>query len=291
MGRNRDQTRSSGQRVMHSLPVSHRLRYHACRLVPAAFGLLRSPIAPSPLPRARLLCGGYSLIELLIAMVAGAVVLSVTIQSFSHLQHRFLGQQAAIARHQDLRIGLAVMTSELRLAGVGREILGALLRKAEPSEIAFWANLRGLTASLTREASALDLELGVTHGSAWPKGKRVVVCGIDRCAQSRLARSGRSKVLNLTHALEQTFPAGSQVMVVNEVRYYLSKVQQGRPSLMRMVDKGASSLIGDVEWFQLTYLDREGRPTRDSARVTRVLVEIAVGEGGRVIRHEVAFRA
>ncbi len=261
MGRNRAQTRSYDQRVMHSLPITHCLR-----------------------------CGGYSLIEVLIAMVAGAVVLSATIQSFSRFQHRLLDQQAAIARHQDLRIGLAVMTSELRLAGVGGEILGARLQTAEPSEIAFWANLGDLSTFLTGEASAVDLELAVSNGSAWPKGKRVIVCGVNTCAESHLARRGTSRALHLTDALQQIFPAGSQVVVANEVRYYLGKDQQGRPSLMRKIDRGAGSLIGDVARFHLTYLDREGGQTDDPAHVARVRVEIVVGEGGRVIRHDVRLR-
>ncbi len=234
--------------------------------------------------------GGYSLVEMLIAMVAGAVVLSATIQSFSHLQHHLLDQQKAVARHQDLRIGLAVMASELRLAGVGREILGAPLRKAEPGEITFWANLRGLTTTLTGEASALDLELTVMNGSSWPKGKRVVVCGMHGCATSFLARNGRRKALNLTRPLQQPFAVGGQVVVANEVRYYLGTDQSGRPRLMRRVDGGASTLIGEVAWFQLTYLGEEGRPTRDPARVTRVRVEVAVGEDGRVIRQEIGLR-
>ena len=74
-----------------------------------------SPLTPS---------SGYSLLELLIAMAAGTVMLLAAIQSFQQFQQRFTTQRTDIAEHQDLRTGLAVMGSELRLAGVGGRLFG-----------------------------------------------------------------------------------------------------------------------------------------------------------------------
>ena len=248
------------------------------------------PLATSRLPLALVCCAGYSLIELLIAVLAGVVVVLATIQSFQHFQKRFLGQQTSMAQHQDLRIGLAVMGSELRLAGAGGHLVGPPLLKAEPEEVVFLANLGGYSTSLTAGVSATELELAVRNGSGWPKGKRVVVCRQDHCAEARLARNGRSQALSLSWPLGQAFPAGGHVFIVNEVRYYLGEDQQGNPRLMRAVDGGASSLIGDITVFELAYLGKDGMPTDNPARAARVLVNVAVGGSQRTVRHEVGLR-
>ena len=244
----------------------------------------------SETPRIWRRAGGYSLTELLVAMVAGAVVLGATIQSFQNFQGRFLAQQAAVAQQQDTRIGLAVLASELRQAGVGEEVLGPSLTVAKADEIAFWANLGGLTTTLTTGVTAFETELAVADGSGWPKGKRVVVCGVVECEASRLARSGRRRGLSLATPLGRPFPAGSEAVVANEVRYYMGKDEAGRPRLMRMVDGAASTLIGNVTRFHLTYLERDGEATTDPARVARVRLELAAGEGSGVIRQEIGLR-
>ncbi len=246
--------------------------------------------ALSETPRIWRRVGGFSLIELLVAMVAGTVVLAATIQSFQIFQGRFLAQQAAAAQQQDARIGLAVLASELRQAGVGEEVLGPSVTVAKADEIAFWANLGGLTTTLTMGATAFETELAVVDGSGWPKGKRVVVCGVVECEASRLARSGRRRGLSLATPLGRPFPAGSEVVVANEVRYYMGKDEAGRPRLMRMVDGAASMLIGNVTRFHLTYVKRDGEPTTDPARVARVRLELAPGEGSGVIRQEIGLR-
>ncbi len=259
-------------------------------LGPESF-LLR-PMARSETPRIWRRAEGYSLIELLVAMVAGTVVLAAAIQSFQNFQGRFLTQQAAAVRQQEARIGLAVLASELRQAGVGEEVLGPSLTVAKTDEIAFWANLRGLTTTLTAGAAAFETELVVAHASGWPRGKRVVVCGVVACQLTRLARPGRRRGLSLAEPLGRAFPAGSEAAVANEVRYYMGKDETGRPRLMRMVDGVASTLIGDVAWFHLTYVGRDGRVTTDPARVARVRLELAAGagDGGSVIRQEIGLR-
>ena len=116
------------------------------------------------------------------------------------------------------------------------------------------------------------------------------MCSVDRCAEGRLARKGTRKRLTLTWPLGDAFPAGSQVFIANRVRYYLGTDQHGRPSLMRDVDGGASSLIGNVATFELAYLDHMGQPTRDPVRAARVCISIALGDDRDVIVSEVGLR-
>src|SRR5213593_83349 len=112
-------------------------------------------------------CAGICLAELMIAMVAGAVVLSAAVQALTHFQQRLWVQHAAVARHQDLRLGMEVMGAELRLAGTGALPSGQALVKAEQHEVEFLANLGVLATSLTEPVSPSQSELTVHDGSDW----------------------------------------------------------------------------------------------------------------------------
>jgi hypothetical protein len=233
---------------------------------------------------------GTTLLELLIGLVAGAVVLSAVLQTFDYCRRRFHAQQDTIARHQDLRLGLEVMGSELRMAGSGFSPAGRTLRKADLQEIEFTANLGGFMTTLVQPVMAGQQELLVSDGTDWPKGKRIIVCAAERCGEGRLAKDGQRARLTLAAPLREFFPPGSVVSVSNDVRYYLRRDDRGATRIMRMVDGGAGTLIGDVAHFELKYFDREGRPARAPDRVARVRVEVAVGRGRAIVTHDIGLR-
>lgn len=226
----------------------------------------------------------------MIALAAGAVVLSATLQSLHFFQVQLSAQQESAARQQDARIGLQVMEAELRLAGTGSAAQEGAVLQAGPDAITFLANLDGLATELTSAVSGTEEDLSVKDGADWPKGKRLLVCREDRCAEGRLARAGRRGTLTLTAPLGLAFPQGSAVFVSNQVRYYLGKDGRGAPAVMRQVDGGASPLVADVLRFRLRYVDRRGTPTGDPAQVARVRLEMAVGRGAALVG-EVGLRA
>lgn len=238
---------------------------------------------------------GICLAEAMIALAAGAVVLSATIQALNHLERRLGTQQSTVARHQDLRIGMNIMETELRLAGAGAVLLGVetdpAVLKAGSQEIQFLANLDAMATVLTEPAFPGQRDVAVRDGSNWTKGKRIVICERESCAENRLARDGRRTSLSLTAPLDRAFPAGSTVLVLNAVRYYLGKDGRGKLVLMRQVDGGANPLIGDVASFRLRYLDKEGTPTWDVRCVTRIRMELTVGDDQRTFTSEVGLRA
>lgn len=235
-------------------------------------------------------CRGVCLAEVLIALAAGAVVLSATVQSLDHFERRLSKQHVAAAQAQDLRIGLKVLEDELRLIGAGASASEPPLHVAGRQDIEFSANLGGLVTTLTDAISPVQQELPVVSGADWPKGKRILVCDRERCAESRLARDGRKALLNLTAPLAYDFAAGSEVRVANRVRYYVKTDRNGPARVMRDVDGGANPLIGEVARFQLSYFDRTGAPTTDPFRVTRVRIDAAVGEGRQRAIRDIGFR-
>lgn len=232
---------------------------------------------------------GVCLAELMIALTAGAVVLAAAVQSLTHFERRLSAQQVAMGRHQDLRVGLSVIEDELRLADAGSS--GTFLLTANRQEVAFLANLEGGTAILTEAAHPGQQELRVDGAADWTKGKRIVVCAEDDCAEAKLARDGQRKILSVSQPLDRAFPAGSKVWQASYLRYYLGKDGRGRPALMRQVDGGANPLIGETSSVQFRYLDREGKPTGEPGLVARVRLELGVGGEQRLIVKEVGLRA
>ena len=97
-------------------------------------------------------------------------------------------------------------------------------------------------------------------------------------------------MIAMTEPLGQAFPDGSVATVSNDVRYYLRTGETGDASIMRQVDGGANPLIGGVETFRLSYVDRHGVPTQDAACVARVRILLAVSDSRRVVIREVGLR-
>lgn len=232
---------------------------------------------------------GTCMTEVLVAMAAGAVILSATFQALSVFESKLLAQQETITRHQDQRVGLHVIEEELRLAGTGSSIDSPAIVSLGAQEVEFVANLENLTTNVTEPVSASQQELRVLNGSNWNGGKHIVICSADHCAGGRLALDGRRTLLSLTAPLGMAFPAGSEVFVSNRLRYYVSTASSGKQSVMRQVDGGANTLIGDVTRFQLVYLNGQGKPTSDAGSVSRVRVDLA-GHDRRGIVSEIGLR-
>ena len=233
---------------------------------------------------------GVCLLEVLIAIAAGFVVVTATLQALDQFGGRFVGQLEAMGRHQDQRLGVRVLQEELRLAGSGAFEGQPPLLTAGSQDIAFLANLDGRRTTLTGPVSAMEQTLPVLDGSDWRKGKHAVVCADGRCARAELARDGQRNGLSLVAGLGQAFPSGSEVFMSNHVRYYVATGAQGKAMLMREVDGGANSMVGEVSRFTLSYVDHGGRPTVTPADVGRVKIEMVVGAEHRSMATEIALR-
>ncbi|WP_447978139.1 PilW family protein [Candidatus Nitrospira bockiana] len=233
---------------------------------------------------------GICLLEVMIAATAGFVVLSASLQAAEHFERRFSSQQHVMSRHQDQRLGVHVLEEELRLAGSGAPAGADAVLTAEPQAVEFLANLDGLVTRLSGPVTGLAVDLPVANAQGWRQGKRIIVCEGPRCVEQGLLTDGTRGLLRMTAPLGQSFPAGSEVYVSNRVRYYLGKGRSGRTSVMRMVDGGANTIVGEVAEFRLVYLGKDGQPTTDPARIARVGITLRVGDDRRALITEVALR-
>ncbi|MGH7231826.1 MAG: PilW family protein [Nitrospiraceae bacterium] len=233
---------------------------------------------------------GMCLTELMIAMATGMIVLSASIQMLDHFQQRLWAQHRTIGLHQDQRIGMRIFEEELRMAGSYSTEPHASFRRVGRQEIEFDANIGGSITALTQAVLPGGTELSVADGSAWPKGKRILIRSGDHCAEGHLAQDGQRTLLKVVNPISEVFPPGSEITITNRVRYYLSKARSGKMSLMRQVDGGSNSIVSDVTLFELNYVDKTGKPTVDPAAVVRVRVQLAVGADRRPITSEVGLR-
>ena len=235
-------------------------------------------------------CDGVSLIELLIAMAISSVAISAALQAFAAYGVRLSSQHATITANQELRLGMDVLCSEIRLAGGGLLAGDAPFVKAEADEVEFFANLSGSSTRLTQVVEVGRQDLPVEDGADWPKGKQVLVCTSSHCSWHRLAVDGRKQALTLTTPTPEQFQEKSAVFLLNRVRYYMKRQSDGMLRLMREVDGGASTLLGDVSEFQLQYFNRDGHVTTDVREMVRVRVTLQVGRQGSLMSRDIAIR-
>ena len=228
---------------------------------------------------------GTSLIELMFAMAAGLVVLGATLQALSYFQQQFMKQQREVAQQQDLRLGLEVLEQEIRLARSGS------LTNATSDSVEFWANLHGLSTTVTAIAVAGQTALSVEDGRGWDDRKAIVVCWAERCERLTLVRDGQRRVLTVTQPLTTAIPAGAFVSLLNHVHYYSRQDERGVLRLLRQVDGGASVLVGDIREARFSYWDENGQVSTQPAFVRLIVIEVMMsGRGIRAVR-EISLRA
>jgi hypothetical protein len=218
------------------------------------------------------------------AMATGLVVLGATLQALSYFQQQFMRQQREVAQQQDLRIGLEVLEQELRLAWFGS------LTTAASDSVGFSANLQGLSTTVTVAAVVGQTALSVEDGQGWEDRKTIVACWAQRCETLALARDGQRHLLIIMQPLTGAIPSGASVSLLNHVRYYSRRDDQGVLRLLRQVDGGASVLVRDIEEVRFSYWDEMGQAVTQPALVKRVVVEVMIlGQGIRAVR-EISLR-
>jgi len=227
---------------------------------------------------------GISLIELMFAMAAGLVVLGATLQALSYFQQQFMRQQREVAQQQDLRIGLEVLEQELRLAGSG------FLSTTASDSVEFSANLQGLSTTVTAAAAIGHTALSVEDGRGWEDRKTIMTCWAERCETHALARDGQRHLLTVAQPLTGAIPSGASISLLNRVRYYSRRDDQGVLRLLRQVDGGASVLVRDIRDARFSYWDENGQAVTEPAQVRRVVVEVMMSDRGIRTVREMSLR-
>ncbi len=228
---------------------------------------------------------GVCLTELIISLTAGVIVLAAALNAFNVAQAHASKQQKDLRHQQDLRLGLEVFEQEVRLA-VAESIVSAT-----PDEFRFHANISAHRTITTGSVVPGQSVITVQDGSGWSEGKTVIICGQQACEAHRLSRSGQHYQLTLTEPVASSFPAGASVEVTNRVGYYTKRDENGTVKLMRMVDGGANTLIGDLDDLHFSYWDEHGHVTQQPSLVKRVVLQIESNHSLHRMMREVSLRS
>lgn len=228
---------------------------------------------------------GMCLTELIVSLTAGVIVLAAALNAFTITQAHVSKQQKDLRHQQDLRLGLEIFEQEVRLA-VAESIVSATA-----NDFHFHANIGAYHTLTTSSVVPGQSVVTVQNGSGWSEGKTVIICGQQACEEHRLSRSGQRYQLTLTEPVATAFSAGASVEVKNRVIYYPKRDENGRVSLMRMVDGGANTLIGDLDDLHFTYWDEYGHVTQQPSLVKRVVLEIESQRSLHRMLREVSLRS
>jgi hypothetical protein len=193
---------------------------------------------------------GASLMETMVASALAIAVIGSALEVFVTHHAYVLRQKTTAELLQDLRGGAELLSAELRLASP--------ITAMHSEEIRFRGNVNDIRGGVIALSHSGEITVQVSPSSGWVKGKTVRFCTIGACEEHLLARDGTSGHLLLADALRHDLPEGSQVEVINAVRYYLNRNQSTNWKIMREIDHGANPLVEHVEEFSLIYLKDHG---------------------------------
>jgi prepilin-type N-terminal cleavage/methylation domain-containing protein len=228
---------------------------------------------------------GFTLIELILGLAIGATVVAATLNIFTvaktHAEKHFI----TVRQQQDMRVGLEVFEQEVRLA------TAESIQTAASDQLLFSANLSAFRTNTTGALLPGQSVITVQDGSGWGAGKTITICSATNCESHRLAWAGQRNQLTLLEPLESSFSTGAAVEVRNRVLYYVKRDEDETLQLMRMVDGGASVLIGRLQAVGLSYWDATGKRTDTIANVKRVGLEIQSNQPQGTMRRDVALQS
>jgi hypothetical protein len=156
---------------------------------------------------------------------------------------------------------------------------------AASDTVGFSANLQGLSTTVTVASEIGQTVLSVEDGRGWEDRKTIVACWAEHCETLALAHDGRQHVLTVTQPLTRVIPSGAFVFLLNHVRYYSRRDDQGVLRLLRQVDGGASVMVRDIREVRFSYWDENGQAVTQPAFVKLVVVEVMMSDQGmRAVR-------
>ena len=222
---------------------------------------------------------GFSLIELLTALLIMSVALAGVCSLLEAQLRQVSRQEADVERRQEGRAVAGMLLRELQQAGfpvVPDRACHAMAGAVEvtPSSVTFLADLYGVATALSAPAAIGDTTLQIpadaqirdqglpaSAGSAFSANDIIYIYDPgrvddpddDRLECHALARAGRSGRLSLAagDAVRAPFPAGARVELINQVRYaYVPKngelTRAVNGSVQAVTDGVSAAVFSDV---------------------------------------------
>jgi len=224
---------------------------------------------------------GYTLIELLIAMLL-SLLATIAISRFFITEHNiYTLQEARTEMQQTLRGAMEILSGELMLAGYGLPPGAKRFVSYSREEIEFRTNLRNTTTYLTSEASPGETTLSISKGTGYlfEKGDVIVLCRdltASGCEEHTLLADGKSDSITISTGLSSAFPVGSRIDLINTISY---RFNRSRKEIQRRIDRGYwEPLIEHVaeDGLSFTYRDINDNPPADSEAIRSIDISLTV---------------
>jgi type IV pilus assembly protein PilW len=187
---------------------------------------------------------GFTLIELMIAMVISGIVMAAIYAAYEMQVRSQITNQALVDMQQEMRAAMLIMERDLRMAGYDpTQNAGAEITEIRANSVAF----------------TMDVAGGDTDG-------------IDNNNDGLV-----------DGAEEADFPDGD-LDDGNEVIRYVHEIDaEGTPYLGRSMGGGAVSPVAyNIDALNFVYLDQDGNPTADRTQIRAIAVTM-VGRSGKEV--------
>ena len=232
---------------------------------------------------------GFSLVEVMAALVILAIAMTAVFATFTSQQKSFTVQSRVAEMQQNLRQAVDYMSRDIRLAGyripdnvtipngvvetgvTSLRSLYAIDNNAGPDQIYILylfdmdVNQPPLDNAAAVPANATSITASSATGFATAGGELVLVT--DDSTADLYRTSGATPanapttltfgggVFNFNTGHTKSYPAGSTVAKARFVRYYIDSTDPAHPTLMvdRMGGLASQPLADDIEDMQLTY--------------------------------------
>ena len=168
---------------------------------------------------------GISLLETLLAMALSMLLMGFALGFGIFSFGRFNRFEQKIELQQQTRIGLEMLLSELKIAGLGLPRSQATILSMTPSSLSFRSNLKNVHTLLTGDTLLGGLHLSVKNGQGFKNHKTVLICNKDLCEEGILNNPGRSTQLTLKKPLNNIYPRGSTINQINHAAYEILKIR------------------------------------------------------------------
>ena len=206
---------------------------------------------------------GLTLIELLVALVLSGILTAALYRAFISQQKTYTVQDQVADMQQNVRIALAQMAREIRMAGYGGEVLP------------IFGDINGFTDIITPASNAITIifadEVGVLKESTEKGAQQVRVTNaaiFNTDKKKYLCLNGLNNYLvqnvtgdriTLTPPLAEGHPINQPVYLVKAISYYLGV--SGDKTVLRRNENtggGGQPLADNIESLEFAYFDANG---------------------------------
>ncbi len=208
---------------------------------------------------------GFTLIELMIAMVIGLAVIASLYQSYIFMSDLNRKQGGKVDAIQNARNAMDILTRDLRMIGSGApDSVSAKITAADDKSITYLANFWNISTELSARASNGDGTLTVVSSSGFIDGQNIYICNDSGASAVILLDNDPTDgtTIDLPANLGANYSNGCPVNVVDTVTYeYEGSPNEIKRTLtpVNTLNSGNKEVLADnIDYVQFNYFDSSG---------------------------------